>query len=685
MKINKIFLYSLTVAGMLSACQKTELYDVNEPEWIQEKIDSIAAAKAANQGGEEANSGLLIDLAKYKDAFEFHGDASMLTDEIILIENGTGGKHGNYISLKEDGWLKDKISFSEVATISFDAYPTVNGSDWNYIFAIGNTKHSAAVEGGGAYAYFDGTIGFIQRIGDPYEGFFPGEHWADGNKMGGSATENPYNFFSGLDEGNCNKWYHFDYVYSTRELAIYVNGVKSVFHELSDDQGKAVRNILAALNEGQLIIGAGCEGGDLENFGGYIANFTLRNEEYIKTGNFYSGDVVPKESEIKSLTVEGPESVPFGTTYEKVLEQIKIKVAYEVDGETREQELSTSDVIITLIPDMSTIGKKTLSVYYNTTYAGKFQQNVKADLEFEVAALEISSLKIKTDLSAQNYFEGANPAFLCDLAVAGVQNNGEELTLDMSTMTISKTDADGKFTVSYTTSAGQELKVEGTFGGQKTAAGELFSGEIIGGGKFVNDEKFGLVFKNITDGAAIRTNYLSLPADKIKACAETGRLTVSFWVKNYDKAVISEWSPVFMIKNGDVNSEWSYFIFRHKGQLLVNYAGWVDSPLSADWSAENDWLNGNDNWHYVVATVSTDDLTLYVDGEVLSTCAPDGGDGNSTSGFIDGLADVNFFAIGGAQTNGWGDPDIPCMFSGLKITNTAPSAADVKAEYETNK
>ncbi len=680
MKIYKYLTAAAVAAMFATSCYEGELYDEG-PDWVSDKIAEEAAKKAANQGGgeEEEDPGLVIDLIKNKDAFIFNGTAEMVNSEVLLIETGKGGKNGNFVRLKEDGWLKDKISFTNVATVSFDAYPTVNGSDWNYIFALGNTKKSAAVTGGGAYAYFDGTIGFIQRVGDPYEGYFPGGAWTSENTMGGTADNNPYNYFSGLDDSNCNKWYHFDYVYSTTELCIYVNGVKSVSHELTTEQGAAVKNILATLNEGQLVIGAGCEEGDLENFGGYIANFALRNIDYHKTGNFYNGDITVKESEIKSLTVTGPESVPFGTSYENILEQIKITVAYEIDGETREQELSANDVIITLIPDMSTVGKKTLSVYYNTTYAGKFQENVKAVLEFEVAPLAIESLKIKTDLSSVAYCPGVEPTKLCNLVISGIQNNGDAIDLDNATLTITKVDADGKFNVSYTTSEGKTLTADGAFGGSKVF------GVIAGNGEFVDDAKHGKVYKNNTDNIAIRENYLTLPTDKINECASAGRLTIAFWIKNYGKAVINEWSPIFMIKNGDVNSEWLYYIFRHKGQLLVNYAGWIDSPLAADWSAENDWLNGNDDWHYVVATVAKDDLTLYVDGKVISQATPNGGDGNSTTGFIDELANINFFALGGAQTNGWGDQDVPCMYSDVTITSTAPSAAEVKAAYEAGK
>lgn len=401
MKIYKYLTAAALAAMMTTGCYEGELYDEG-PDWVADKIAEEAAKKAANQGGEgeEETPGLVIDLVKNKDAFEFLGTAEMVNSEVLLIETGKGGKNGSFVRLKEEGWLKDKISFTNVATISFDAYPTVNGSDWNYIFGIGYTAGTTK-----AYLYFDGTIGFIQRTGDPYEAFFPGNSWTSENTMGGSNGENgnnPYNYFSGLDESNCNKWYHFDYIYSTTEICIYVNGVKQVTHELNTEQGANIKNILATLNEGQLILGAGCDPA-LENFGGYLANFTLRNVEYHKTGNFYNGDITVKESEIKSLTVEGPETVDFGTSYDKLLEQLKITVAYEIDGEERVKELSSNDVIITLIPDMSTIGKKTLSVYYNTTYAGKFQENVKADLVFEVVNSSLTGIKVKTNPTKMQY------------------------------------------------------------------------------------------------------------------------------------------------------------------------------------------------------------------------------------------------------------------------------------------
>jgi len=232
-----------------------------------------------------ASDPVKIDLVKDADAFEFHGAAKMLNNEILMIESGAGGKNGNHVSLKESGWLKDKITFKDVVTISFDAYPTANASDWNYMFFIGKSM----LRGNDAWGYMDGTCGFIQRMGDPYNAFFPGDGWVEGNAMGGVANgDNPYNYF--MIEGNCNKWYHFDFIYSTTEVSIYVNGVKTMAHTLNADQSAAAATILASLNDGQLALGAGADP-NLENFGGYMANFTLRNEEYHQTGDFYSAEI----------------------------------------------------------------------------------------------------------------------------------------------------------------------------------------------------------------------------------------------------------------------------------------------------------------------------------------------------------------------------------------------------------
>lgn len=263
-----------------------------------------------------------------------------------------------------------------------------------------------------------------------------------------------------------------------------------------------------------------------------------------------------------------------------------------------------------------------------------------------------------------------------DVNVATVDAKGLVTAVADGTATITLTAGNVTGTVSVTVSKALKTLDIDVLG--STVKVPSFS--IVGNGEFIDDSYFGTAYKNLTDGAAIRTNYLSLPATAITGCADAKILTISFWIKNYNSATLSEWSPVFIAKNGTPASEWQYFIFRQKGQLLVNYAGYVDSPENTNISS---WLSGNANWHYVVATVSDTDLTLYIDGAVASTIVTDGTDAKNTSGFISNLSNINLFALGGMQTNGWGDPDVPCIYAGVKVTNTTPVATDVKSTYDT--
>lgn len=120
------------------------------------------------------------------------------------------------------------------------------------MFAIGQTKSH------GTYNYCDGTIGFIARHGDPYEAHFPGDGWVQNNPVNSN-----YSFFT--TAANANKWHRITYVYSRSEVCLYVDGILTCKWSASGISG-----VLAALNQGHLVIGAGASEGELENFGGYV-------------------------------------------------------------------------------------------------------------------------------------------------------------------------------------------------------------------------------------------------------------------------------------------------------------------------------------------------------------------------------------------------------------------------------
>ena len=186
---------------------------------------------------------------------KLHGEASIKQDpdnsknKALLIDATGGGNNGNYAIANND---LSKYDFSEGVTISLNVRPNANSSDWNYLFAIGKTATH------GTYNYCDGTIGFIARHGEPYEAHFPGGSWVEGNPV-----NSDYNFFGSAN--NAGKWHRLTYVYSKSEICIYVDGI------LTCKWGEGlIGDVLAGLNQGHLVLGAGASEGTYENFGGYI-------------------------------------------------------------------------------------------------------------------------------------------------------------------------------------------------------------------------------------------------------------------------------------------------------------------------------------------------------------------------------------------------------------------------------
>lgn len=398
------------IAASMVGCADNdlELYQVGEPDWLQEKIDQIAADKANSGEDEEEETGFRVDLNKYKDDFEFNGNAKMIGD-ILLVDGSGGGKNKNYVTTKEAGWLKDKITLTDVVTISFDARPTVNSSDWNYMFGLGVS--------GDTWNYIDGTIGFILRMGDPYQAVFPGGAWDAENTCGGSADENPYNYFSGLSEANCNKWYHFDYIYSAKAgLEIYMNGKKQITHPidgLDAIDAAGIKNVIQGLTEGNLHIGCGIDA-TLENFGGYIANFIIHDSYYYKKSNFFNGEI--PDNQPKSLTVSGaPNAVELGST--DFLKDAVITVNWDngASDVLKADELSVS----TTAPmdedgKLTTVGTYTVTVSYALTKNGDPAKPVATSYIIEVTAA-IQSIKAEAAMETYIYAPGTTEIKTVDL------------------------------------------------------------------------------------------------------------------------------------------------------------------------------------------------------------------------------------------------------------------------------
>lgn len=90
-----------------------------------------------------------------EDEVELHGKAAIAQDpdnssnKALLVDATGGGENGNYAIAKKG---ITEYDFSEGATVSLNVRPNANSSDWNYLFALGQTKSS------GNWAYCDGTV-----------------------------------------------------------------------------------------------------------------------------------------------------------------------------------------------------------------------------------------------------------------------------------------------------------------------------------------------------------------------------------------------------------------------------------------------------------------------------------------------------------------------------------------------
>ncbi len=221
-----------------------------------------AACKITVKDYSNLKPAVVLDFEK-ADEVKLQGKAKLVKDpdhagnQVLLVDETGGGKNGGNYAIAAESLAS--YDFSAGATISLKARPTANSSDWNYLFAIGQTKTH------GTYNYCDGTIGFIARHGDPYQAHFPGDGWAEGNPVGSD-----YQYFS--KEENANKWYRLTYVYAKSEVCLYVDGTLTCRWSAS-----GLDSVLAALNKGHLILGAGASEGELENYGGYLDDVYLYN------------------------------------------------------------------------------------------------------------------------------------------------------------------------------------------------------------------------------------------------------------------------------------------------------------------------------------------------------------------------------------------------------------------------
>lgn len=403
-----------------------------------------------------------------------------------------------------------------------------------------------------------------------------------------------------------------------------------------------------------------------------------------KSGKNYTVEVYGpaiEDYEASSIKLEGIKSTrefSADLTLDQIVENATITVGFNNDAFSKQVDLK--DCHLSVSPDLTTPGMKTITAIYYLTNEGEAGNPVVGTYNVNIVN-KVESITVATMPNNTIYYlnsDGSDIKF-DPTGLVVKSNNGDVLTNDVLTFSNIKNEK-GTQTVTITYSDGISTTIDVTVT-ELVGDDILFKGKIVGNGKFVTDETFGLVFEN--DNAAQRTSYLLLPEGTIPDCSESKAMTISFWVNGNGKAFI--WSPIFAAYAAapvDNSNTFPMFIIQGRGLLQTNIEGWNDFTGAQNTTGANTesvaYLEDN-QWHLVTVTITDKHAKFIVDNTVVNAWDYTGeGDGQVTTGFLSkGHEMLTYICLGGNQAWGWSDPDTGYKYAKLKTYDRVISAEEI--------
>ncbi len=332
----------------LTGCEGGEIYEVNAPDWVSEKVDSIANA---NKGTEEVLEGMEEDVYTIGNADFSSGWWAAFSKYYVVPDgekwNGVFNLHINpsatntyknfalIICSDADRGAED---YKEYGAIRFDNQPSGNSEWGDYIDR----------------SYVESTLTFETDTD------------AGVDKLGGKVTLT-------VDRTNAEAF-----------TVTMTNGVVTKSYK----QPYALENLNADPSNTNIRC-------FLVPEGSYI-DFLQSNIEPI--GGYTSAeDKNPISMELQNV----PERVNVGTTLEDAMADVTAIVSFE-EGVTK--TVTAADLSFSAIPDMDTPGEKILVAVYNKTFKGEnCNQPVMANATFEVVE-KIVSIEVTTQPTRNTYY-----------------------------------------------------------------------------------------------------------------------------------------------------------------------------------------------------------------------------------------------------------------------------------------
>ena len=414
-KLASVFCVAAMALTAMTGCEGSDMFSVNSPDWLSEKIDSIEKSKVS-------------------------------TEEVL-------------VGMNEDVYTVGNTDFSSGFWTSFSKYYVVQDNQkWNAVFnlninpsATNTYKNFALVitndvdRGGTGYTEY-GAIRFDNQPSGNSE-------WGD--HIDRSCVQSNLTFETDKDKG-------VDKLGGKVTLTVDRSRVDTFMVKITN--GTVTKTYIqpskiANLNADESNTNIRCF---LVPEGSFI-DFQQSNIEPI--GGYTSAqDKAPVSMVLNNV----PAEVDKGTTLEEAMQNVSATVTFE-EGVTK--VIPASELLFSAINDMDEVGEKTLIAIYNKTFKGENAATpIVANAKFNVVA-GIKTITVTQAPTRTNYYyynsaavDGVNHTLAFDptgMVVYATYVEGEPGVIDNSKLTFSRIPATaGKHEVTITTENGRTATVE---------------------------------------------------------------------------------------------------------------------------------------------------------------------------------------------------------------------------------
>lgn len=392
----------------LTGCEGGELFEVNAPDWISDKVQDIEDSENGNQediytfGSTDYSSAFWTEFSKYY----VIPDGKIWTAEFELhIDPNATNTYKNFALVITNDVDREGEGYKEYGVMRYDHQPSGNSEWGSYINR----------------SYVQSTLTFETDTDEGIE------------KLGGKVTltvdRTVEDFFA----------------------VTMTNGVVTKTYE----QPYEWENLNAEASNTNIRCFLVVEGSYIDFLSSKIGT----------TGGNVSADKNPKSMVLQNV----PQYVDAGTSLEEAMAGVTAEVTFEDDAT---KIVSASELSFTAIPDMDTPGAKTLVAAYNKTFRGEnCDAPIMAYANFEVVE-KIVSIEVTTQPTYTTYYyytskatEGLDGRTLAfdptGMVVKATDSSGKTRILDNSQLTFSSVPAtEGSHKVTITAAEGVTAEVD---------------------------------------------------------------------------------------------------------------------------------------------------------------------------------------------------------------------------------